>query len=181
MKNKTQKKKDNRKITIKVDWNSTDSGYSHLQNKKILLFLTNNINAGYNLIQTQPNTSFNSIGKTTLHLQAVKCKQWPLKVKWDDSDKDKEDEKTPLICTSYSDWIKVTPCGIGKKRQKIFLKFKSNEYIAGFGTYLWRLFSGEIDIKKHKHFVKAIKTTFKNKEIIIHNEDVSWFHMKELI
>jgi len=43
------------------------------------------------------------------------------------------------------------------------------------------LFSGEIDIKKHKHFVKAIKTTIKNKEIIIHNEDVSWFHMKELI
>ena len=44
-----------------------------------------------------------------------------------------------------------------------------------------RLFTGEIDEKTHIEFVKTIKKIFRDKPIIIHNEDVDWFHMKQSI
>ena len=67
------------------------------------------------------------------------------------------------------------------KQAKIFAKLKSNEYIGGFATYLWQVFSGEIDQKKHKEFVRAMKMTLIRKPIFIHNEGVEWFYSKEKI
>jgi hypothetical protein len=167
-----------RKISIEVNWDASDGGLSDLKNERVFKFLTKNAAAGYNLIQTQKDTHFYAHGKTKMHLQAIKVNSWPVKLKWWGSDKKEKKVKT-LDCYSYNDWIKKPPCGRGLKREKIFLKLKSNEYVGGFGTYLWRLFSDEIDGKKHKVFVKALKTTFKKKPIFIHNTDVDWFHAKE--
>ena len=168
-----------RKITIEVNWNARDGGLSDFRNKRVFQFMTRNLGGGYNLIQTQPKTHFRVNGKSKLHLQAIKVTDWPVKVKWWKNDPRKWDEIKPLSCTAYNDWIKTMPCGQGVKREKIFAKLKSNEYVGGFATYLWRLFSGDIDEKKHIVFVKALKSTFKNKPLFIHNEDVSFFHAKE--
>ena len=168
-----------RKISIDIDWNATDYGYSSLHNQKVFNFLVSNVNKGYNLIQTQPNKTFSAKGKTKLHLQAIKVTKWPVPAKWD---KSKASKSNPFLsCSSYNNWIKTSPCNQGKKRAKIFTKMKSNIYIGGFGVYLWRLFSGELDLDKHKIFVKALQKTFKNKQIMIHNTDVDWFHAKEKI
>ena len=39
--------------------------------------------------------------------------------------------------------------------------------------------SGEITEAMHKEWVNALKTVIKT-EAIIHNEDVDWFHVKEV-
>lgn len=168
-----------RKISISVDWNDTDGGYSSLYNQKVFNFLVSNVNKGYNLIQTQPNKTFHAKGKTKLHLQAIKVTKWPVPAQWN---KSKASKSNPFLsCSSHNNWIKTSPCGQGKKRAKIFTKMKSNNYIGGFGVYLWRLFSGELDVDKHKIFVKALQKTFKDKPIMIHNTDVDRFHAKEKI
>lgn len=167
-----------RKITVEVNWNANDAGFSDLQNRRLFKFLMRNLGAGYNLIQTQPNTYFFAHGKTKLHLQAIKVTDWPIKLKWMKSDRS---SLKPLLCSEYNDWVKRPPCGQGMNRAKIFAKLQSNEYVAGFSSYLWRIFSGEIDERKHKEFVRALKSTFKKKPLFIHNEDVSWFHAKEKI
>ena len=106
------------------------------------------INKGYNLIQTQPGKPFKAKGKTVLHLQAIRVTKWPVPAAWDMSNASR---KNPILsCNSYNKWIKTPPCSVGAKRAKIFTKMKSNKYIGGFGVYLWRLFSGELDVKKHK-------------------------------
>ena len=168
-----------RKITIEINWDSPDGGLSDLKNERVFKFLTKNAAAGYNLIQTQKDTTFTAYGKTKMHLQAIKVHEWPIKLTWWKNDKKKCGESGSIKCQSYNDWIKIPPCDKGMKREKIFLKLKSNKYIAGFSTYLWRLFSGDIDEMTHKDFVKALKTTFKRKSIFIHNTDVAWFHAKE--
>jgi len=40
--------------------------------------------------------------------------------------------------------------------------------------------SGELTEEMHKEWVKELKNVIQ-KEAIIHNEDVDWFHTKELI
>tara|TARA_B100000424_G_scaffold91232_2_gene68631 strand:+ start:2161 stop:2769 length:609 start_codon:yes stop_codon:yes gene_type:complete len=166
-----------RKISIPIDWNATDSGYSALQTQKVFDFLVSNVNKGYNLIQTQPGKVFHAKGKTVLHLQAIRVTKWPISAAWDLREASR---KNPILsCASYNDWIKTPPCNTGAKRAKIFTKMKSNTYIGGFGVYLWRIFSGELDVKKHKVFVKALKKTFRDKPIMIHNTDVDWFHAKQ--
>ena len=167
-----------RKITVEVDWDASDGGFSDLHNRRLFKFLTRNLGAGYNLIQTQPDTHFFAHGKSRLHLQAIKVTEWPVNAKWWSTDRSPH---KPLSCSAYNDWVKTPPCGQGMKRAKIFAKLESNEYVGGFSTYLWRLFSGEIDERKHKEFVRALKTTFKKKPLFIHNEDVSWFHAKEKV
>lgn len=166
-----------RKISIPIDWNASDGGYSSLYSERVFDFLVTNVNKGYNLIQTQPGKPFKAKGKTVLHLQAIRVTKWPVPAAWDMSNASR---KNPILsCNSYNKWIKTPPCSVGEKRAKIFTKMKSNKYIGGFGVYLWRLFSGELDVKKHKIFVKALKRTFKQKPIKIHNTDVDWFHAKE--
>ena len=168
-----------RKIIIPINWDSPDAGYKDLKNRKVLDFLTSNINHGYNLIQTQPEKYFKAYGKNKLHLQAIRVTEWPTPASWNKSDATK---MNPLLsCTSYNDWIKIPPCTRNPQRAKIFAKLKSNSFVGGFGTYLWRIFSGEIDVGKHKEFVKALKKTFHKKPILIHNTDVDWFHAKEVV
>jgi hypothetical protein len=168
--------KPSQKISIPIDWDSRDHGYSALSSSKVYKFILKNLSEGNNLIQTQHNKSFKPKGKTVLKLQAVKFKSWKLSPKW-------ENNKSGnfIQCKDFNEFIKTTPCNTGKKRSKIFLKFKSNKKVAGFGTYLLRIYSGDIDEKKHSQFVKAIKKTFKNSSVIIHNEDMDWFHMKALV
>ena len=166
-------KPDNRKIKISIDWDSKDNGYSSLNNKKVLQFIIDNIKEGYNLVQTQPDKPFICNGKTILYLQAIKIKSWPQTPEWEKTD-------NYIKCKTFNDWIKISPCDIGHKA-KIFVKLKSNPYIAGFATYLMSIFSGYITPDKHKEFVKAAKLIFKNKPVYIHNQDVDWFHMKEHI
>tara|TARA_B100001027_G_scaffold205911_1_gene169087 strand:+ start:2463 stop:3041 length:579 start_codon:yes stop_codon:yes gene_type:complete len=170
--------KKTRCISIPINWNSQDSGFSDLKNEKVFKYLLNNLKEGYNLIQTQPDKSFYVNKKSTLFLQSIKFDSWPSALSW--NKKNVSSKKIPLLCKSYNKWIKTTPCKKGKKnREKIFLKMKSNTYVGGFGVYLWRIFSGEINEEDHKIFVKALKDTFKNKPIYIHNTDVDWFHAKE--
>ena len=162
-----------------IDWDAPDGGLSSLKNERVFKFLTKNAAAGYNLIQTQKNTTFHAYGKTKMHLQAIKVHDWPVKLKWWETDKKTNGEIRTLNCNSYNEWIKHPPCDRGMKREKIFLKLKSNKYVGGFSTYLWRIFSGDIDEKLHKDFARALKSTFKKKPIFIHNTDVDWFHAKE--
>ena len=52
--------------------------------------------------------------------------------------------------------------------------------VAGFAIYLWNIVSGEITEAMHKEWVKELRSIVK-KEVVIHNEDVDWFHVKELV
>ena len=115
-----------RKITIEINWDASDAGFSDLQNRRLFQLLMRNLGAGYNLIQTQPNTHFFAYGKTKLHLQAIKVTEWPIKLKWANSDRS---SLKPILCSEYNDWIKRPPCGQGMKRAKLFAKFQSNEYV----------------------------------------------------
>ena len=177
---KTKIPKKSTKITIQINWNSKDCGYSDLKTLRVFNFLIKSLHSKQNLIQTQHNKPFNVHlnEPTKLYLQSIKLKKWAKTPKWNSNNNGKE---IHLKCTEILDWLKGSPCEFGKKRKKLFVKYKSNIYIAGFGTYLMRLFTGDIDEKTHIKFVKTIKKIFRNKPIIIHNEDVDWFHMKQLI
>lgn len=149
------------RISIPIDFDSPDAGYASLQS--LFPFLLKQIQKGNNLIQTyQPFTTH----KTTLCLQAKRVTEWPTRLKWND-----------IKCRSHSDWLKMSPCDIGK--EKIFVKYKSNSHVAGFGVYLLMMMAGEITVEKHKEFVKLLQKTLKR--VIIHNEEVDWFHLKEYV
>ena len=149
------------RISIPIDFDSPDAGYSSLQS--LFPFLLKQIQKGNNLIQTyQPFTTH----KTTLYLQAKHVSSWPITPTWNE-----------IKCKTHSDWLKVSPCDIGNKK-KMFIKYKSNPYVAGFGIYLFMMMAGEITIEKHKDFVKLLQTFSK---VIIHNEEVDWLHVKEYV
>jgi len=148
------------RISIPIDFDSPDAGYASLQT--LFPFLLKQIQKGNNLFQTyQPFTPH----KTILCLQAKRFTNWTMRPTWKE-----------IQCKSYSDWLKLSPCKIGKNK-KMFIKYKSNEHVAGFGIYLLMMMAGEITLEKHKEFVKVLQT-FQN--VIIHNEEVDWFHLKEL-
>ena len=164
----TKKKNNRSKITIDVDFTSADKGYNDLLNPKLLSFLHNNMKQGNNLINTQKFKPFFLKKKTKLHLQAIPIKKWTFgSQSWKN-----------ILCEEYNDFIKMTPCDIGKNT-KLFVKLKSNQNIGGLSTYLMALQLGIIDLEKHKQFVKALNKTFKSNPIIIHNLDVDWFHLKQ--
>lgn len=147
------------RISIPIDFDSPDAGYASLQS--LFPFLLKQIQKGNNLIQTyQPFTTH----KTTLYLQAKRVTEWPACLKWNE-----------IKCKSHSDWLKMSPCDIGQ--EKIFVKYKSNTHVAGFGVYLLMMMAGEITLEKHKEFVKLLQKTLS--KVIIHNEEVDWFHLKE--
>jgi hypothetical protein len=151
-------------ISIPIDFDAEDAGYSVLKSKRVVHFLLDSIRQGNNLIQTyKPFT----LHKTSLCLRSKAFKEWTNRPAWED-----------IQCESASTWIKKTPCKIGKNN-KVFVQYKSNETVAGFGIYLWMIVSGELTEAMHKEWVKALKSVIK-KEAIIHNEDVDWFHAKEL-
>lgn len=150
-------------FSMHIDFDAEDAGYSVLKSKRMVHFLLDSVGQGNNLIQTyKPFT----LHKTTLCLRSKPFKDWANRLSWDE-----------IQCTSASSWIKKTPCKIGKNN-KLFAKYKSNEMVAGFGIYLWNILSGEITETMHKEWVKELRSIIK-KEVIIHNEDVDWFHVKE--
>lgn len=157
----------NDKISVDIDFTSLDFGYSDMLNKRLLNFVMENIKKGLNLIRTQDNKPFYVTKKTKLQLQAVSVKSWKQYPSWND-----------IQCKKYNDFIKMTPCKIGTNT-KVFVKLKSNEYFAGFSTYILAIHLGIIDKKKHIEFVKSMKKTFKHNPIRVHNEDVDWFHLKQ--
>ena len=153
----------NKYCIFEIDWDAEDAGYSVLKSKKVIHFLLKNLANGNNMIQTvKPFT----VHKTIIHLRAKKIKKWIHTPKWD------------IGCTPYNGWIQSTPCEIGQNR-KMFVKYKSNEYVAGFATYLLMLMVGEITLEMHKEFVSIMQRTMDH--VIIHNEDVDWFHLKQVI
>jgi hypothetical protein len=149
-------------IAIPIDFDSPDAGYASL--KSLFPFLLKQIQKGNNLIQNyQPFTTH----KTIIVLQAIRFTARPLRPTWNE-----------IKCKSRSDWLKVSPCDIGTKK-KIFVKYKSNNHVAGFGVYLLMMMAGEITLEKHKEIVKLLQKTLSN--VIIHNEEVDWFHLKEYV
>ena len=152
-------------ISIPIDFDSEDAGYSVLKSKRMVHFLLDSVRSGNNLIQTyRPFT----LHKTSLCLRSKPFNDWSNRLTWEE-----------IQCEAPSSWIKKTPCKIGKNN-KLFAKYKSNEMVAGFGIYLWNIVSGEITETMHKEWVQALRSVIK-KEVIIHNEDVDWFHVKELV
>ena len=151
------------KLTISIDWTTEDAGYSVLTSKKMVEFALKNKN---NLIQTyKPFT----LGKTKLYLNAVSVNTWPKKPTW-----------KSIECKEINTWIKTTPCVIGKNI-KMFVKLKGNAKHAGLGSYIHALVNGKITEENHKIFVKELMVLMKDREIIIHNEDVDWFHLKSVV
>jgi len=158
----TEKRK-NKTFTIDIDWDVPDGGYSVLRSKRMAHFLFKSLEKGHNLIQTSKPFTTN---KTKLCLRSKRYTEWPKTPTWEE-----------ILCKDKSDWLKTTPCEIGKNK-KMFVKYKSNEYAAGFAIYLIQIITGEITVKRHLEFVKVMKKTMTN--VTIHNEDVDWFHMKEI-
>lgn len=159
--------KSSNKITISIDWSAKDKGYSVLKSKRVMKFLLENIKNGNNLIQTQYMKPFKAKGKTKMYLQAVKFNSFTTDIKWEE-----------LECKIHEDWIKSTPCVFkGKGNKKVFVKYKSNENVAGFGVYLIHLLTGEINLEKHKQFVKAMQKTMKDRSVFVDCMNVTWFHI----
>jgi hypothetical protein len=149
------------RISIPIDFDSPDAGYASLQS--LFPFLLKQLQKGNNLFQTyQPFTTH----KTKLCLQAKRFTTWPARPTWNE-----------IKCKTHSDWLKVSPCDIGKNK-KMFIRYKSNNHVAGFGIYLLMMMAGEITLEKHMEFVKLLQTYSK---VIIHNEEVDWFHLKEYV
>jgi hypothetical protein len=63
----------------------------------------------------------------------------------------------------------------------MFVKLKGTAKHAGLGSYIHALVTGKITKEKHKIFVKELMVLMKDREIIIHNEDVDWFHLKSIV
>ena len=160
------KNNNNNKITINIDFNSNDCGFKELTSKRVFNYLLRNLQNGNNLINSQRNKMFNLNGQTQLKLQAIKHTNWKFATSWDN-----------IQCKKYNDMIKITPCKIGSKREKIFFKNQCNNKIAGFALYLMGLNTGSISLEQHKEFIKVCKSVFKSKEIFIDNMDVDWFHI----
>lgn len=164
---KVKSVKNSNKITISIDWSTKDKGFNVLKSKRVMKFLLENIKNGNNLIQTQFMKPFKAKGKTKMHLQAIKFNAFTTDIEW-----------KGLECKVHEDWIKSTPCVFkGKNNKKVFVKYKSNENVAGFGVYLIHLLTGEIDLEKHKQFVKAMQKTMKDRSVFIDCMNVTWFHI----
>mgnify|MGYP003659460839 CR=1 FL=1 len=154
-------------MRIKVDWNSKDKGYTDLTSESVRDYVEEIYDSDFNLIQTKDDTPFYCDRVSTINLQTIQWHKWN-KIAWDD-----------IECEEYNKWVKVSPCDKGKDRHKIFLKYKSNKKIAGFGIYLFKLHEGKITEEEHIEFVEALQKTFNDKPIYIHNQDLHWFHIKE--
>jgi hypothetical protein len=153
----------NLSFNIDIDWDAPDGGYSVLRSKRMAKFVFKSLEKGNNLIQTRkPFTTH----KTKLCLRSKRFTSWPKTPTWDE-----------IKCVDKGDWLKSTPCEIGKNK-KMFVKYKSNEYAAGFAIYLLMVITGEITVKQHLEFLKVMKKTMNL--VTIHNEDVDWFHLKEV-
>lgn len=164
---KTRSNRKLNKISIQINFNARDKGYSDFLNPRLISFVMKNINKGNNLIQTQDDKHFVVYKKNYLHLQAIPVKKWAQYPSWNE-----------IQCSKINEFIKASPCNIGINN-KIFLKLKSNSYIGGFGTYIMALHLGFIDENQHKKFIETMQKIFKKNDVRVHNEDVDWFHLKQ--
>jgi hypothetical protein len=171
MPSKTKKKYTNskNKISVDIDFMGNDKGYKDLLNPRLIAFLFNNISIGNNLVQTQKKKSFYVNKKNKVYLQAVPIKKWELQPDW-----------SKVECKHYNDFMKVSPCKIGS-RAKVFVKLKSTPYIGGFGVYLMGLHIGAIGKEQHIEFITALQKTFGENPVMIDNEDMDWFHLKQFL
>ena len=174
-KTRKNKKIDNNKLTIDIDFTSSDGGFSVFKSIKMMEFFLKNIKKGRNLIQTVPDKPFYVNKKTRLQLQAIKYDDYSIRPEWKE-----------VLCKSRGKWLKSNPCKIGT-RNKVFVKYKGvkdgsgTQYLnksAGIGAYLNAIITGEIDENKHIAFTKLLRKTMKNEPVIVHNMDVDWFHLK---
>ena len=60
----------------------------------------------------------------------------------------------------------------------MFVKAPGNARVAGFAAYLLKIASGDITEKEHKVFVEVMQRTLNT--AYVHNEDVDWFHVKQV-
>lgn len=164
---KTKSNRGGNKITITIDFQKKDKGYSDFLQPKLVSFIMRNISKGNNLLQTQPDKPFVVYKKNKLYLQCISVKKWNQTPEWDE-----------IKCEKIDENMKATPCDIGTNT-KLFYKVKSNRDIAGFATYIMGLHLGLIDETSHKQFVSALQKTFKKNNVRVHNEDVDWFHLKK--
>ena len=145
-----------------IDW-TKNGGYDDLM--KTRSFVHDSLNHNYNLIHTYK--PFYVDKPNTLYLQSKPFHAWSNKPSW-----------RKIDCKTRAKWMKSTPCKKGT-RKKIFLKYKSNRKIAGFGLYLFKLHNGTISKTKHIQFVKHMQTLFQNHPIQNENTEVDWFHVKD--
>jgi hypothetical protein len=150
----------NNGFVMNIDWKSEDAGYSVLTSKKMIRFALYNKN---NLIQTYKPFK---LGKTKLYLRAISVQTWPNTPTWDE-----------IKCTTVNSWIKTTPCDIGSST-KMFVKLKGTKRHAGLGSYIYALSIGQVTKEHHKLFVHELMRLMQDKNILIHNEEVDWFHLK---
>ena len=153
-------------ISIDINFDSEDVGYKVLTSKRVFNFVLNNLHKGYNLIKIQPNKYFKFFGKTTMKLEAIKHIVWKYSNSWDN-----------IECKIINDKIRVNPCAIGSKRDKLFYKLEGNKKIAGFALYIMALNMNIISLKEHQEFIKICKKNFKKHDVYIDNKDVQWFHI----
>lgn len=154
-----------KRIAIPIHWDAPDAGYSVLTSPKVASFLFQNLYHKNNLIQTY--RSFQTRGKTVLCLQAKRFSAWTVRLPW-----------KKITCTRKTGWLKASPCQTHNNHQKVFVNVPGNEYVAGFAAYLLQLISGKISVQKHREFVKVLQGTIHT--AYIHNEEVDWFHVKQI-
>ena len=149
-------------FVIDIDWDAEDGGFATLKSKRVAKWLFSSLEKGHNLIQTcRPF----SVHKTKLYLKAKSFKKWKQTPEWSE-----------IGCRRDSEWLQSTPCKIGSNN-KMFVKYKSTEFAAGFGIYLLMVLSGQVTKMMHLEFVRVMQKTMT--DVIIHNEEVDWFHMKQ--
>ena len=155
------------RISVKIDFSKEDNGYKDLFSPRLLKFFLLNIQRGNNLIQTQVNKPFYCDKATTLHLRAIPVSSWYTRPKWSD-----------IKCRTVEPFIKSSPCEVGT-RQKVFVKLKGDTFAAGFASYLLAIYTHKLNKSHHMKFVSALQNTFQHNPILIHNQDVDWFHLKQ--
>ena len=162
-------RKSNNRISITIDFQKKDKGYTDFLQPRLVSFLMRNIAQGNNLVQTQEGKPFVAYKKNKLFLQCVPVKKWKQTPQWDE-----------IKCESIGTTMKATPCDIGRNT-KLFYKTKSTTHVGGLGIYIMGLVLGFIKESDHREFVQALQKTFKKRPIRVHNEDVDWFHLKEAV
>ena len=185
-------RKFNNRISITIDFQKKDKGYTDFLQPRLVSFLMRNIAQGNNLVQTQEGKPFVAYKKNKLFLQCVPVKKWKQTPQWDE-----------IKCESIGTTMKATPCDIGRNT-KLFYKTKSTTHVGGLGIYIMGLVLGFIkgnlkvplspSVPRNSktrsqgvggdeiplEFVQALQKTFKKRPICVHNEDVDWFHLKAL-
>ena len=172
--NKTKKKTISNKIAIDINFSNKDAGFNILKSKKVIDFFKNNIRKGRNLFQTIPGKPFVLNKKTTLYLQAIPFNKYKFSLKWED-----------IECKIHNKWLRGSYCK-NNQRPKLFLKFRGDKNAKltdessahGFGSYFYNILNGNITFNNHVKFITVLKKIMKNNNVIVHNMEVDWFHLK---